>query len=226
MQSKKAFLAVAIAVGTLAGCSKNDAQEEAVAPATTEMPASSEASSAPPAESVQTAPPAAEAAEWARMPFDVSTLPVSTSVLGEWPYVAAPEGYEFDSSRTLDLTQIPFWTGLVLQQVEGKLFEARVGEVGDKAYSRYEVLKRFDDAIKGLGAEKITTSEINREILDKELPKDFNVEFNSGSGGYYPGQEQSVYVLRKADRVIWFKIFSDGNQGSVMIVESMEAPPA
>lgn len=85
-------------------------------------------------------------------------------------------------------------------------------------------MKRFDEALTSMGAQKITTSEINREILEEELPRDFGVEFNVGAGGYYGGEEQSVYVLRKADRTIWFKIYSDSNRGSVMIMESMAIP--
>jgi len=157
-------------------------------------------------------------------PFDVATVAVSDTALGEWPYVTAPDGYAFESARTLDLSQVPFWTGQVLQPVEGKVFEARIRAVGEKSHSRFEVLKRFDQALTELGAQKITTSEIPDDVIRDQLPKDFGVEFNAGAGGYYRGQEVSTYVLRRSDRVVWYKIYSDGSDGSVLIAESEDVP--
>lgn len=222
MHSNRMVLAAAFAAMVmLAGC-KRDAEpapDASPAPPLSEAPGSETAAPAP-VEAVTGTQALPQAA-----PFDVTTVPVSEAPLGEWPYVTPPEGYELRDTRTLDLSQVPFWTGQMLQPVEGKVFEARIGGAGDKTYSRFEVLKRFDEALTALGAQKVTTSEIPNEVIDTQLPKDFGVEFNAGAGGYYAGEEVSTYVLRHPDRVVWFKVYSDGNGGSLLIAES-EAPPA
>lgn len=233
MLSNRTLLVAALAAVTMAGCNRDAPDATAAEPAPVEtapletasveaapdatMPASPvDAVSAEPANDGTSAPQAA--------PFDVATVPLSGSTLGEWPYVAAPDGYEFNRARTLDLSQVPFWTGQSLQPVEGKVFEASIRAVGEKSHSRFEVLKRFDQALTALGAHKVTTSEVPRDVLRDQLPKDFGVEFNAGAGGYYGGEEVSIYVLRQADRVVWYKIHSDGNAGSVLIAESEDVP--
>ncbi len=55
---------------------------------------------------------------------------------------------------------------------------------------------------------------------EDELPDDFGVEFNAGAGGYYRSQELSTYVLRQADRVVWFKVYSGTKDGSLLIAET------
>lgn len=157
-------------------------------------------------------------------PFDLSTVPVTDVALGEWPYLAMPEGYEYRNDKTLDLSRVPFWTGQALEFVEGKVYLSEIGVLGEKSYSRFEVLKRVDEALTALGATKITTSKVPSEVLDKDLPEDFGVEFNAGAGGYYGNQEVSTYLIRHADRVVWFKVYSDGGGGSVLIAEG--EPPA
>lgn len=226
MLSNRNVLVAVIAAVLLAGCNKDAAPEpvpaaDAPTPATVEPPEPVTSGSAPAGE----LPPADDAADAPEAtPFDVATVPVSDIALGDWPYIAAPDGYELRNTRTLDLSQVPFWTGEMLQPVEGKVFEARVRETGEKSYSRFEVLKRFDEALTALGAQKITTSEVPRAVIDTDLPKNFGVEFNTGAGGYYGNQEVSTYVLRQTDRVVWFKVYSDGNNGSLLIAESGDVP--
>lgn len=224
MLSNRTLLMAAFAALTLAGC-KQDAAPDSPAVETAPAETAPVAPTAPPAPEPAPVEPASDATSTPEAaPFDVASVPVSEAALGEWPYVAAPDGYAFESARTLDLSQVPFWTGQTLQPVEGKVFEARIRAVGEKSHSRFEVLKRFDQALTALGAQKITTSEVPRDVLRDQLPRDFGVEFNAGAGGYYGGEEVSTYVLRRAGRAVWYKIYSDGNSGSVLIAESEDVP--
>lgn len=231
MLSNRTLLVAALAAVTLAGCTRDAAPDSTTAAPSAADPAPAAAvpgaeMQTPPAEPAPAAP-AGDATSTAEVaPFDVASVPVSEAVLAEWPYVAAPDGYAFDRARTLDLSQVPFWTGQALQPVEGKVFEARIRAVGEKSHSRFEVLKRFDQALTALGAHKITTSEVPADVIRDQLPKNFGVEFNTGAGGYYGGQEVSTYVLRRDDRVVWFKVYSDGNSGSMLIAESEDVPAA
>jgi len=221
MRSNRTVLVVAMATVMMMGCNR-DAPPEATPDAPTVETPAAEAPAGPlaaPEVAPAEAMPAAETA-----PFDVATVAISDAALGEWPYITPAEGYGWSDARTLDLSQVPFWTGQRLQAVEGKVFEARVGAVGEKTYSRFEVLKRFDEALAALGARKITQSEVPSAVIETDLPKNFGSEFYPGSGGYYGNQEVSTYVLRQADKVVWYKLFSDGNGGSVLAAESDAVP--
>lgn len=216
MMSSKTLLAAALAVALLSACKK---EAEAPAPAddaqaATEAPATGN-EAAPEAEA-----PAADAAAAPAAPFDVSSIPISDKPLGDWPYLVLPEGYEYQEAKTLDLSRVPFWTGQGLEFVEGKVHMARVRAAGEKTYSRFEVLKRIDEALTALGASRITTSKIPSAVLEKDLPEDFGVEFNAGAGGYYGDEEVSTYLIRHADRLVWFKVYSDAGGGSILIDEA------
>ena len=218
MALNKTLLAAALAVAALSGC-KKEAAPAAEAPAGDAVPATAEpavAADAPPAAPDAAAAPAAPPAT----PFDITTVPVSDKPAGDWPYVPAPAGYAYPEARTLDLSRVPFWNGQSLQFVEGKVYETRIRAEDGKEYSRFEVLKRIDEALTALGAVKIVTAKIPDQVLEDELPEDFGVEFNAGAGGYYRGQELSTYVLRQADRVVWFKVYSGTKDGSLLIAET------
>ena len=217
MALNKTLLAAALAVAALSGC-KKEAAPAAEAPAGDAVPATAEpavAADAPPAAPDAAAAPAAPPA-----PFDITTVPVSDKPAGDWPYVPAPAGYAYPEARTLDLSRVPFWNGQSLQFVEGKVYETRIRAEDGKEYSRFEVLKRIDEALTALGAVKIVTAKIPDQVLEDELPDDFGVEFNAGAGGYYRSQELSTYVLRQADRVVWFKVYSGTKDGSLLIAET------
>lgn len=219
MAPNKTLLAAAFAVVLLSGCKR-----EAEAPGV-EAPADQSAQPAADIAPVPTEPDPAEAGPPAE-PFNLSALPVTDKPLGEWPYLPVPEGYVYDEAETFDLSRVPFWTGQALEFVEGKVYQAEV-EIpsgSEKNFSRFEVLKRIDEALTGLGASKVTTSELPSAVVRKDLPKNFGSEFYAGAGGYNGDQEVSTYVIRQADRVVWFKAFGDENRGSLLIAEA--EPPA
>lgn len=224
MQPRKTLLMISVATVLIAGCSKPQPESETVStsPSSTEVAESLPAVSTP-ADAAVSQPAQADAA--AAVAFDMTKIPVSDKPLDAFPYLAPPAGYVLENTETKDLARVPFWTGRALEFVEGKVHQARIDADGEKSYSRFEVLKRVDEALTALGAVRVTQSEVPEELLEKELPKDFGVEFNAGAGGYYGGQEVSTYVLRRADKAVWFKVYSDTNSGSLLVAETEAAPP-
>lgn len=214
MEMGKTLLALGVASVLLVGCKQ---QEEAAAEPVAEAPAESAPAPAP-AEQATLPPPGVPAEA---KPFDIASLPVTDKPLGDWPYLVAPQGYEWNGEKTLDLSRVPFWTGQALEFVEGKVFLGGLQPIGDKSFSRFEVLKRADQALTGLGATKVTTSGISDAIHEKDMPENFGSEFYAGAGGYRSsGKELSTYVIRHADRTVWFKVFADTNSGSILIAET------
>ena len=221
MELGKTLLTLGVASALLVGCKK---QEEAVVEPVAEATAETAAASAP-AEETSLPPPPGVPAE--AKPFDIASIPVTDKPLGDWPYLVAPEGYEWRGDKTLDLSRVPFWTGQALAFVEGKVFLGELKTIGEKSFSRFEVLKRADQALTALGATKVTTSGIPEAIHEKDMPENFGSEFYAGAGGYRSSeQEVSTYVIRHADRTVWFKVFADTNSGSILIAETEPAAAA
>ena len=86
--------------------------------------------------SAPTSNDAASASNAKSVPFDISTIPVSTVPLGKFPYFSLPAGYEQNSPETLDFGHFLFWTGKGMQDVEGMVGRAFV-LLGDASYSVY-----------------------------------------------------------------------------------------
>ena len=212
MELGKTLLMLGVASALLMGCKK---QEEASVEPAVEV----ESAAPAPAQPASLPPPPGVPTE--AKPFDIASIPVTDKPLGEWPYLVVPAGYEWRDAKTMDLSRVPFWTGQALEFVEGKVFLGAIRESGEKTFSRFEVLKRADEALAALGATKVTTSGIPEVIYEKDMPENFGSEFYVGAGGYQSSeQELSTYVIRHADRTVWFKVFANTNTGSILIAET------
>jgi len=223
MVSNKMLLAFALASAALSGCNQEQEEASAGMPAV-EAPAAP-ANTAPAGAATATAEGESGASAQVE-PFDVSTVPVTDEALGEWPYVSVPVGYEWNNEETFDLSRVPFWTGDRLEFVEGKVFVAQMKAAGEKTYSRFEVLKRVEEALLAQGATRIAASKVPNAVIDKDLPENFGSEFYAGAGGYSGDQDVATYLIRHADRTVWVKAFADASSGSFLVAEQPAAPVA
>jgi hypothetical protein len=83
--------------------------------------------------------------------FDIQNIPLSTAVLGEFTYIALPDGYEFQNTEQRNFERVPFWTGQQLQWVEGKVFSSGITAKSDyKEGSFLELQRNLDSVIKQL----------------------------------------------------------------------------
>ncbi|QYC10924.1 hypothetical protein [Brevundimonas nasdae] len=157
---------------------------------------------------------------------DLSLIPVSTAPLGAFPYVGAPAGYGVRDEKTMDLAAYPIWTGTGFQTVEGKVHMASSATPEDKTFSRLEVQRSLDEAVKALGGVQIANSEAPNPAID-ELPQALRSDMNLGLMIIY-GNPISAYVIRRPDKTIWVQVIADASQVIWTVVEAPPppAPPA
>jgi len=59
-----------------------------------------------------------QAAETAQtQAFDLNKIPLSTATLGDFPYIALPDGYIYQNTEQRNFERVPFWTGQQLEWV-------------------------------------------------------------------------------------------------------------
>lgn len=157
---------------------------------------------------------------------DLSLIPVSTAPLGAFPYVGAPAGYGVRDEKTMDLAAYPIWTGAGFQTVEGKVHMASSATPEGKTYSRLEVQRSIDEAVKALGGVQIANSEAPNPAID-DLPQSLRSDMNLGLMIIY-GNPISAYVIRRPDKTIWVQAIADASQVVWTVVEAPPppAPPA
>lgn len=227
MSPYKTLLCLSITAALLAGCKKPDA-----APA--EAPAASEAATAP-AESASGPAPAAPT-EVAPAPavtaFDINKIPVSDKPLGEWPYVALPAGYRWSrddiARQSKDLARVPIWTGGELLWVEGRTFSDAIRNADGKTYSRFEVRKGIEQAIAAMGGQRIGERSFDEAVYNanKKAINDFTSEFGDMSNAYWYGNDADTYLVRRADKAIWFVTTANNDRTVLMVAEGPLPQPA
>ena len=209
MEKLSSTLAVLAVLG-LAACgdkpAKNDADTTADGATTAQADAGAKA-------------PSAVAAN-----VDLSLIPVSTAPLGAFPYVGAPAGYGVRDEKTMDLAAYPIWTGAGFQTVEGKVHMASSATPEGKTYSRLEVQRSIDEAVKALGGVQIANSEAPNPAID-DLPQSLRSDMNLGLMIIY-GNPISAYVIRRPDKTIWVQAIADASQVVWTVVEAPPPPAA
>ena len=155
--------------------------------------------------------------------FDLASLPVSKRVLGEFPFIVLPEGYEAINKQTLNIARVPFWTGDRLEQVEGKAFMATIQESQGFTYSELEFERNIEHVIKEAGGVLVTDSAIPADVLET-VARDVRVGLVDGWGDVYNNPVQT-YVVRTEDRTVWVHVCSDSAGAGLIVLDAQPFVP-
>ena len=161
---------------------------------------------------------AAQPAAAASADFDVSTVPVSSATLGEFPYLSLPDGYVESLTRSPDFAIYPFWNGDRFQMVEGRLWMTRIGYRSGKTFSQVELRRNIEHMVMAAGGVKIAEGQIPSEIA-KSLDKTLHQETYVGLGDYL-NQPTSTFVIRQADKTIWVGLNISPNSGALAVLKA------
>lgn len=155
--------------------------------------------------------------------FDLASVPVSDHALGEFPFIVLPEGYETINEQTLNITQVPFWTGDRLEQVEGKALMATVQEQQGTTYSELEFKRNIEHVIKEAGGVLVTDSAIPSEVLET-VSRKVRVGLVDGWGDVYNNPVQT-YVIRTDAQTVWVHVCSDSAGAGLIVLEARAFVP-
>lgn len=233
MQPRKTLLMISMTVVLIAGCSKPQSETDAAAAPQTPVgsAAAMSADTTAPVDAAHTVP--AQAYVAAAAAFDITSIPVSDNPLPEWPYVALPAGYEFESAGSIarsskDLARVPVWTGGELLWLEGRTFSDGIDNSEDKSFSKFEVRKNIQKAVEALGGVRVsehsidkTTYKANEKALD-----DFRHEFSKIGDAYVYDNDADTYLIRRADKAIWVVAEFSNSDAGLMVAEGPLPQPA
>lgn len=151
--------------------------------------------------------------------FNIENIPISTVTLGDFPYIALPEGYQFYDGTSVNFEKTPFWTGQNIEFIEGKLYSAIIKpKENHKEGSFLELQRNIEDVIKQLGGQKIVNSQISKADLDK-IPEKFRVDYVSGLGDIYNNPTET-FLIRQADKNIWLQLTQSGSGAGLLVAET------
>ncbi|WP_101926906.1 MULTISPECIES: OmpA family protein [Luteimonas] len=154
--------------------------------------------------------------------FNIDALPLSTQVLGEFPFFSIPEGYgeAFNSTRRLDFGEAAFWTGSGVHRVEGRVYATGIGvdrdQSKDKQFSDLEVVRNLERVVTAAGGVEVFAGQSPREVGDEisRVMKQYRTEANCY--GFSPEQ---IFVLRRDDGNVWVRTCRAGNFAGLIVVQ-------
>ncbi|MBP3983899.1 OmpA family protein [Pseudoxanthomonas helianthi] len=149
--------------------------------------------------------------------FDISSIPVSTVALGDFPYLALPTGYTSEGRNHVskDFARFPFWIKGEPRWVEGKFYGAEFVPAEGREMSEFEVKKNFEALITQMGGQKISEEKIPNETVEgwgDEIAQGFN-----GALGDVYNEPATTYVVRRNDGNIWVHLVTNSAQGWYLV---------
>lgn len=152
--------------------------------------------------------------------FDPESVPVSAVALGEFPYIALPEGYRSQSARdrVIDFARVPLWLGDRVEWVEGRVYQSAFFADAGKQFSSLELVRNLDHVIRQAGGAKAFDGMVPTEARNA-IPPDVLQAFNEGLGAF-DGYPVHVWLVRRADRHVWVYLSAHTAGGGWMVVES------
>jgi len=200
----------AIAMALLAGCKKEgatDALKEATAAAL------EKATDAKPGQ----ADDAADAGQAAVGEFDISSVPLSTVALGDFPYLTLPAGYVGNGdAETKRIARFPFWVKGRAHWVEGRFYLVNVYPEKEGDYNPYELRKNLEALVAQMGGVKLVRGKNFPTTSSRAGATKSRMGFLKGLGDIY-NVPASTYVVRRDDGNIWIHFAQDTAQGGLIV---------
>lgn len=151
--------------------------------------------------------------------FDIERIPVTTVVIGDFPFVKLPTGLEEMNKPLLHKFDVCFFPiAGVMTPVEGRLYKTFVSPVRGEEFSQRYFEKSMEKHLTSIGAVKIFGGEITREEYNRYNKQDPN-KGDEGDIGY-AGQHITVWALRSEDHGnIYIQYVANNAGGSLNVLQ-------
>ena len=176
------------------------------APDTSAASVPSQTAAAPAAAAV--AAPSASAAE--ETAFDPASLPTAKVQLGTFPYIALPDGYSYNGTKTLDYDRFMFAINGKVVPLEGRFFKAALQSTNNGEMSKVFIEKSFVGFMESLGAKKLNDSQIDYKVYEL-------AHYDSEKSDVNIGQITHTYGLKTQEgQPVIFQLGLNGPRYNIM----------
>lgn len=154
--------------------------------------------------------------------FDITNIPVSTSEIGDFPFINLPKGMEEMNKplvRPFDICFFPI--DGIMTAFEGKLYKTFVSPVRGEEFSQHFFEKSMADYLQSIGAVKVFDGEITKDEYDRYHKQDPN-KGDEGDIGY-AGQNIKSWALRSKDKGNIYIQYISNNAGASLNVLQEDA---
>ncbi|MBO0590903.1 OmpA family protein [Cellulophaga sp. E16_2] len=176
--------------------------------------------------------------------FDWSSIPVSDTNIGVFPYLTAPEGFiiwedghndvaKNGMTNYFDYNKLIMYTGTSFFNADGKKAELDFA-MSDRTieFEQYKFDQNIDHYLKSIGAQLIFKGQIPREKIEDLNKEDDKTVFKYIQGDPYNSSPVKHYVLNHVNGKITFQVWSNSARAEIGVVkledfnQTIKAPTA
>lgn len=158
------------------------------------------------------------------IPFDISKIAVTTKDIGKFPYINAPENYNYHDISKSDLEKLHFAVNGRLISVEGKTFRSNIykNSESETPFNNSIVDKYYQKVITELGgvqvSSKLLPGEVEKvgiKVLDQESAHAYSII----GANEFTLDNVRTYIIRTATAEIWIEVSFYPNGGYIAILQ-------
>ncbi|WP_431842383.1 hypothetical protein [Calidifontibacter indicus] len=210
--SRRSVVLGLMGVAAVSACSKADDKNDSTDSSSTSADATGSA-----------APTSGTSSTTSSAAFDISSVPVSTATLGEFPYLELPSGYTNKGFGVTDKAsaRFPFWVNGTAHWVNGRFHGEDFSVDAGKDYSADEVTQGFDAEIRRLGGVRVSSGRIPNDVI-KGWGDEITQGFVSGLGDVY-NYPATVWIVRRPESNIWVHMATTTASGGFVVGQESSA---
>ncbi|WP_158974703.1 OmpA family protein [Cellulophaga sp. L1A9] len=163
--------------------------------------------------------------------FDWSTIPVSNTEIGEFPYITAPENFiiwkdghneiaENGMTKFSDFSKLITYSGTTFFNAEGKKAALDFAMTDRNAeFNQYKFDQSIERYLESIGAQLLFKGQIPREKIEDLNKEDDKTVFKYIQGDPYNSSPVKHYVLNHSNGKIVFQVWSNSARAEIGVVE-------
>lgn len=139
---------------------------------------------------------------WAQAKFQPSSVALSTSELGSFPFVKVPQGFVARNGKTLKFEEKYIYAGGQVLPVSGRYHHARIFADGGE-WAETLLLSQIESQVKALGGVRVFDGGIpdaGRKLIDENAPR-----FVKDLYDPWPYRFRQ-YLIRQEDKLVWIEL--------------------
>lgn len=145
--------------------------------------------------------------------FDINKIPVAATFNGDFPYLSAPESYQYSSKKTKEFEEkYFFYNDSLVHKVEGKYYHARIFPKENVEFSNTYIVNNYKKAIEKAGGVEIYSGWLPNKagaLISKEQPS-----YTEDIYDIYP-YKYKQFIIRTPKENIWIELIHGLNANMV-----------
>lgn len=136
--------------------------------------------------------------------FDINSIPVTNSEIGEYPYLSAPKGYQYinEHNRAYEEKYF-FYNDSLVMTIGGQYYHVMVLPIDGQEFSETSVVKSYEETILQLGGVLVYSGGIINKATD--LLRKNSMRYAKDMYDPYP-YNYKQFLVRTPQGNIWFEL--------------------